>query len=73
VSGGAAGLLGGGTNPTPGEVSIAHNGVLFLDKIPEFNRATLAVMRQPLEEGKVTISRAAGSMTFPSAFLLIGP
>ena len=65
------GLLGGSTNPTPGEVSVAHNGVLFLDELPEFKRSTLEVMRQPLEDGKVTISRAAGSMTFPAGFVLI--
>jgi magnesium chelatase family protein len=66
-----AGLLGGSTNPTPGEVSIAHNGVLFLDELPEFKRSTLEVMRQPLEDGRVTISRAAGTMTFPADFVLV--
>src|SRR6195256_2872178 len=65
------GLLGGGTFPNPGEVSIAHNGVLFLDELPEFKRSTLEVMRQRLEDGKVTVSRAAGSVTFPSEFMLV--
>ncbi len=65
------GLLGGGTNPGPGEVSLAHNGVLFLDELPEFRRQTLEVMRQPLEDGYVTISRAAGTLSFPSRFMMI--
>ena len=67
-----AGLIGGGSVPRPGEVSLAHNGVLFLDELPEFAKSTLEAMRQPLEDGLVTISRAALSLTFPARFTLIG-
>jgi len=66
-----AGLIGGGQIPKPGEVSISHNGVLFLDELPEFRKNVLEVMRQPLEEERVTISRAATSLTYPARFMLV--
>ncbi|MBP2657253.1 MAG: comM, partial [Firmicutes bacterium] len=66
-----AGMIGGGRVPRPGEVTLSHNGVLFLDELPEFPRQVLEVLRQPIEDGSVTISRAIAQLSFPAQFMLV--